>query len=241
MKVIAQTLGRECIDVIFDQPNPTVGDLKQKLQDIKKHPAEQIKVIFSGEQLTDNNKLLSDYEIKDGTKVVILLQKLKSAIPTPEIKTPEPVQQQPIQQPNINLPNTGNWQNMIQSLTQAMNFASPAIASDNDLQSNGFPTLDDFPQEMTPELSQMLQNQSSMLSNPEFMQYMNQMVSGMNDDDYLDSDVEAFGLTQEQKQDLEEIMATGFGSYDEIIQYYVAFGYDKNATVNALLDNKFND
>lgn len=88
MKVIIQTLDKVCVDVIFEesQSNPTVMNLRTKLQEIKNHPVNQMRLIFSGQELTDNDKLLVDYGITNGSRVVLLLQKNKSVQPIAKVE-----------------------------------------------------------------------------------------------------------------------------------------------------------
>lgn len=105
-----------------------------------------------------------------------------------------------------------------------------------------------------PQMQTLLQQRpgitAQMLTDPAFIngfaQQMSQVMNGeYNDgedyyDDY-DNNMLNLDVTPEQKKEIQDMVTEGFGSFEDVVQYYVAFGYDKNATVNALLDNKFND
>lgn len=60
-------------------------------------------------------------------------------------------------------------------------------------------------------------------------------LSNENNDNYQYS----LNFTEEQEKDIDDILTMGCGSYEEIIQYYIAFDYNKELTVNALF-NEFN-
>jgi len=187
MKLIIQTLDKVPIDIILDVEKPSVMDLKTKINELKNHPIDKIRLFFQGVEL-DNTKSLCDYKIVASSTVTFLLQKL------------DPIKQEPIKQEE---------------------------------QHTDLPPLENVSYDaLNTNLDQMIFNE---LGN------INQLVTDMFPPTQNDYYPEQLGFTPEQKQDLKEIMDAGFGSYNDAVQYYVAFGYDKNATVNALLDNKFND
>lgn len=89
MKLVLQTLDKQTFEVIVED-SATLLDLRKQFEAVKNHPADQLKLIFSGAVLTDDTKLLTDYKLVEGSKIVVLLQKPKPtpvATPTPTVNT----------------------------------------------------------------------------------------------------------------------------------------------------------
>lgn len=232
MKVFAQTTDAKCDELKFDQENPTVGDLRQALHVTRNHPVELILMVFCGQQLLDDAKTLSSHKITDGSKVIIVLKKPK-AVPQPIV--------QPVVQPTVQ-PSVQSVQQVQQQVLNQVDGMIAALSGSlqNDLNRMTEEERNDLMTEFngSPEGQEL----ARLMQNPEFANMADNVgfMGSFPTTDYLSQDVARFGLTQEHKADLEELIEAGFGSYQDILQYYVAFGYDKNATVNALLDGGFN-
>jgi len=238
MKVIVKALDKTIVDVSFeDTETPTIQDLKNKLQVIKNHPVEQMLIIYNGQKLLEDGKKLSEYGIKDGTSVVLMMTKAKPTPPPVPASVPIPVSQQPQSEPTA--------QPAVQPTAQPAGGAHANFA--NILQQNPQQFLQMLMS--NPQIAAMAQQNpaafAQILADPNFLNNIVQVGEGMEGDEedpmyekVFEGDVE---LTDAQKKEVEEIVAMGFGSFEDTVQYYVALGYNKDATVNALLDNKFND
>ena len=243
MKVIVQTLDRKTVDVNVEE-NVTLSDLKNSIQEVMNHPADQMSVIFNG-------KKLSEYLIVDGTKIVLMKHKPKpttqsTVLPTQtqtpdqnsvqpsdvsEQPTPDDVTQQSAQSSQQAQSSQPSQVNMMTAFNQALQ--NPQVLMQL-LMSN-------------PQFAQLAQQNPNavqqLINNPNFLNSI-QMFGDEDDDEdplyekYFDSEVQ---LTEEQKAEVNEITNMGFGSYEDTLQFYVAYGYSKDATVNALLDEKFKD
>src|SRR3990170_577655 len=88
MKLTVQTLDQKTFEVTIDEKE-TLHTLKNEIGKLKDHPSDQLKLIFNGAVLDNNDKKLSEYKIIDGTKIVLLLQKTKSKLPASPVKVEE--------------------------------------------------------------------------------------------------------------------------------------------------------
>ena len=86
--------------------------------------------------------------------------------------------------------------------------------------------------QQNPEVFQQIINDPSLINNimqlTQTMQQDEQMYNKVFDGD--------INLTEEQKAEVEEIVSMGFGVYEDVVQYYIAFDYNKEMTVNHLLN-----
>ena len=264
MKVLIQTLDRNIVDVTVEDSG-TVLDLKNSIHEVKNHPIDQMTIIFNGKKLDDNNKALSDYAVVDGTRVVLMLHKQKPAtstvtLPTipstvPTLTPVSPTQETPEQ---VSDPVDSDD---LASLTPSV--PSVSLPSSNVATASGTPIgsfsqmFQQNPQLLAqllmsnPQISQMAQENpeafAQIMNDPNFLSNIIQMGEGF-EEEYDDEDEQLYekifqgdaGLTEEQKKEVEVITNMGLGSYEDTIQLYVAYGHNKDATVNALLDEKFN-
>lgn len=88
IKIFAKSMAGEIHEFTLDPESP-VMELKNKLSEIKNHPANQIKVIFAGAVLDSEKKIL-DYKIIDKSTVIYLCSNPKPVKPDPPKPEPEP-------------------------------------------------------------------------------------------------------------------------------------------------------
>lgn len=248
MKLVVQTLDQKTTDVEVDD-SATVMDLKKQIEKAKTHPADQIKLIFSGAVLSEDNKKLSDCKIIEGSKVVLLLQKPKPVVTQP-VQTnipPAPNATAPsaTATPSVSVPNVPTTEAPTTAGTPAMpnlfNMFNAGAAA-----AGANPLAAGLPQALMQMLMTNPQIQQLIQQNPQaLMQVLGNMQGGMgdveNDENYdkiFEGDIE---LTEEQKKEVQEIVGMGCGSFENVIQYYVAFGYNKEQTINALLNEELDD
>lgn len=207
MKIVAQTLDQTLYDVDFgSNDNPTLADLKDKVQEMSGFPVSR--VVCSGAEVKGDTTLLSSVNIKEGTKVVVVLQRNKTAV---EKKAPS-ISFQP---PNANSATV----TMTPSTFSVTPSNTPPVANSAPIPVQEYfgpvPTNIDF---------------GKLIS--EYGAHLGQM-----DGDY---DEGFFGdLTEEQRKDVEEIVNMGMGSYDDVLQYYIACDCNKELTVNNIMDSNF--
>ena len=271
MKIIVQTLDKKTFE--FDglsEETSTVMDLKMKIQDEKNHPADQMKLIFSGKVLDDNNKKLVEYAVADASKIVLLLQKSKPVVqPTPAPKTEEQPtkpevnadaqkEDEPKKEENQPAPATTNT-NVPQNLfslasQQAQNggLAAPNEGEDEVemTEEELMQAIQENPQMLlqvlmaSPQIQQMAQQNPAavqqMMNDPSFINNIMQLGQQMQEEEQLYNKVfdGKIDLTEEQKAEVEEIVAMGFGTYEEVVQFYIAFDHNKEMTVNHLLNEQ---
>lgn len=262
MKVIIKTLDRNVVDVTVEDDS-TLFDLKKSIQEIKNHPAEQMTIIFQGKKLEENDKKLSEYLIVDGASIVLMMTKPKPTVPTTPIVSTTTVSTTVSTQVGTETQNAStdvsNESTTVSepstSATSATSVtSSPLLPGMNPANMGG--SLNQFLQQnpqllmqmlmSNPQIAQMAPNQNALMqliNDPNFLNSIIQEGDEFEDDDPMyekifEGDVQ---LTVEQKKEVDEIINMGFGTYEDTIQLYVAYGYNKDATVNALLDDKFKD
>jgi uncharacterized ubiquitin-like protein YukD len=99
MKLTVRTLKQETFEIDVEDTG-TVNDAKQAVAEARDVPHDWIKMIFNG-QIMENDKSLSEYNVKDGCGLVILTKKPKEAEPVPvEVQQAE-VQQAEVQQAEV--------------------------------------------------------------------------------------------------------------------------------------------
>ena len=244
MHIKIKTLKGEIFEVDV-QADGTLLGLKNEIAILKNQPVEHINIIFNGMVLSPDTKTVSEHGLKEACTVVLLV-KAPKAVPLPE-----PIQQQqPEPVPNSSpAPNvSAEPQNLFQAVPP-----NPALAGG--LQSAFTNILQQNPQMFMQMLMSDPQIQAMSQSNPqEFMQlisdpnFINNVIQAGGQEGEYDPEEEALyqqtmgqgtvQLTAEQKQDVEEIVNMGLGTFELVLQYYVAFGHDKAATVNLLLNEQ---
>lgn len=225
MKITIQTLDKKMFDVNLEE-NHTIIDLKKEIEKEKNHPFDQMKIIFSGNVLDQNDKKLKDYNLVDGAKIILLMQKKKVIIPEEK-------------KDNVQLENLPIPQN-ITTTTSSQNSISQGPVLNQMLQS--------------PEmLIQFLMNNPNIqqtLQNPQFIQQLgsnnnliNQLMTQLMEtqepeDEIYDKFFEGeLNLTENEKKDIEEIVSSGLGSFEDVVQFYIACDKNKNNTLQALLND----
>jgi hypothetical protein len=236
MKVVIQTLDRVTVNIDINDDS-SLMDLKVKIADIKNHPFDQMSIIYLGKKLEDNNKKLSEYSINDDTRLILVMHKNKPVeVKQVEVEPPKVIEQ-----------------------SQPEQVSDEVFTPTEEENESMFPTT----------IGQLLQQNPQalmglLMSNPQFaqlsQQYPNELQQIINDPSFLNSPIQIEGIEDEeedpmyekvftgqlqltdiQKKDVEDLISSGFGTYEDIIQMYVAMDYNKDATANALLDEKFND
>lgn len=66
------------------EPDLTIEVLKQKIQEQHEYPAESQQLVAYGKVLSDHAKTLTEYSIKDGDFIVVMIKKAK---PAPKAQT----------------------------------------------------------------------------------------------------------------------------------------------------------
>jgi len=276
MKITVQTLDKKTTEhEVAD--DATVLDLKEDVHKVKDHPTELIRLIFTGAILDNNQKKLSDCNIQDGSKVVVLLQKTKPiAQPTTTNQTqqqtetqqtnPEQSKHQEKETNKVTVDDDkeeNNDSNPDQEQTKQnndiqsnptqnlFNLAAQHANTDNNNAEHGAGGLSGILQQNPQMLMQLLMMMSPQVQQiaqqhpEEFNQLMNDpnllnniMHAGQEDELYnkvFEGDVQ---LTEDQKKEVNEIVEMGFGTYEDAVQYYIALDYNKEATINAILNDQ---
>ena len=248
MKIVVQTLNQQTFDVVIDD-NATLQTLKNDIGTIKDHQPDQIKIIFNGAVLDNNEKKLSEYKVVDGTKIVLLLQKTKPKVSAPAplpTEDEEKTKSKPVPQPS--LPPVG-------SVGPVAPGGPGAVAVGNGQNmAHAFGTLlQQNPQAFMqllmgdPYINQLAQQNpqafAQIIGDPNFVN--NVIAAGEGFMAQGGEDEEMYGkvfsgnveLTAEQKKEVQDIVDMGF-PFEEVIQLYVAYGHSKELTVNALFDEQ---
>jgi len=100
MKIIIKTL-QNTQTILEVQKDDTVVSVKQKIEELQKHPVSWQKLIFSGKILSDESKL-SEYNINENDFLVVMVRKpvekagssaalIPTPAPTPAVAQPTPV------------------------------------------------------------------------------------------------------------------------------------------------------
>ena len=232
MKLILQTVDKTTFEV--EVPDDGIlQDLRNQISAVKNHPVDQLKLIYNGSILNDNAKKLTEYKLVDGTKLVVLLQKAK--VETKQSAKPEepkvPMEQKPVdqttepeanqnEQPSQNM--VGQFANLVQQDPEAF---MQLLMND-------------------PFISQIAQQNpqffAQVISDPNFINNLVQVEPTEEDTMYEKFFEGEIKLTDDQKKDVNEIVAMGF-PFEDVIQYYVAYDNNKEMALNALFNEKFGD
>ncbi len=173
--------------------------------------------------------------------------------PTHPSQPPQPTQASQPSQPGGNLFELAEQaaanQNQAQVQGQPMNMQQ---AFTNVLQQNPEMFMQMLMQD--PMIQQMAQANPQafmqMIADPNFINNVIQAGQQMGEYDeeeeamyqqYIGGQENQVQLTEAQKQELEEIVNMGLAPYEIVLQYYVAFGYDKVTTVNHLLNEQLDN
>jgi len=233
MKLILQTVDKTTFEVEVPDDG-TLQDLRNQISTVKNHPVDQMKLIYNGSILDNNAKKLTEYKLVEGTKLVVLLQKAKVETKQP-VKPEEPkvpMEQNPTdesinpeadqddQPPQQNM--VGQFANLVQQNPEAF---MQLLMSD-------------------PFISQIAQQNpqffAQVISDPNFVNNLVQAEPTEEDTMYEKFFEGEIKLTDEQKKDVNEIVAMGF-PFEDVIQYYVAYDNNKEMALNALFNEKFGD
>ena len=232
MKLILQTVDKTTFEGEVPDDG-TLQDLRNQISAVKNHPVDQLKLIYNGSILNDNAKKLTEYKLVDGTKLVVLLQKAK--VETKQSAKPEepkvPMEQKPVdqttepeanqnEQPSQNM--VGQFANLVQQDPEAF---MQLLMND-------------------PFISQIAQQNpqffAQVISDPNFINNLVQVEPTEEDTMYEKFFEGEIKLTDDQKKDVNEIVAMGF-PFEDVIQYYVAYDNNKEMALNALFNEKFGD
>lgn len=236
MKLIIQSMDRSCIEIIIGEHEPqTVLEVKRKIANVKKSKINAIKLIYKA-QILENDKRLINYNIVDGDKIIVIMQKGNT----------KHTEEKYSNQQNVNNSCSDEGGNdFSHELEQQTNDYSndddaiDIIGSDDDNEQNERRAIMTF-----------LQNSSNLLVDSMSREAQND-TGGLADID-IDSDnsqtnINANGvvfgiaiISAEQKQDIDDILNLNICSFEEAVQYYLALNSNKEATINAILDNKYN-
>lgn len=232
MKLILQTIDKNTFEVTVPDDG-TLQDLKNQISTIKNHPTEQLKLIYNGAILDNNTKKLTEYNLVDNTKIVVLLQKSKAEVKPPKADEPK-VQEEPKPvQPSSTDANeddeTGQPGTVLNQFTNMINQNPEAFMQL--LMSDPF---------ISQVAQQNPQGFMQVISDPNFINNILQAEPSEEDsmyDRFFDGEIQ---LTDTQKQDVNDIVAMGF-PFEDVIQYYIAYDHNKEMTINALFSERFGD
>lgn len=238
MKLILQTVDKSTFDVEVPDDG-TVQDLRNQISATKNHPVDQMKLIYNGSILDNNAKKLSEYKLVEGTKLVVLLQKAKSETKH-QVQPIEPVETKKenhfaiIDEPHTQINQETNpegqpQQNMIGQFANLVQQNPEAFMQ--------LLMTDPFISQVAQQNPQFF---AQVVSDPNFVNNLMQTEPTEEDSMYekfFDGEIK---LTDDQKKDVNEIVAMGF-SFEDVIQYYIAYDNNKEMALNALFDEKFGD
>jgi len=105
MQIIIKNLQKQQFSVDVDK-SETILDLKKKIKELHNHEEACQQLIFAGQKLEDDSKLLGDLSppIKDGDFMVLVIRKPKAATPAAESKS-EPMLEKKDDQPKVTTTN----------------------------------------------------------------------------------------------------------------------------------------
>ena len=237
------TLNVQCLDkskfTVTVEPDATVTNLRQQVCVIKKCDQTSCNLIYAGTVLSDNDKKLCDYNIKNNITIILLIKKTTKPVvaKVEEKEVKEEVEDNKSHDTNDTndseecYHNEDEGQYMYsgdgQNYEEEMNDMMQQINAHPEEFVNfmmGDPALNQIV-ENNPQINNLIQN------NPQgFIQILQNM--GLSVGQQLNVD-----LDDDEKKDIDEIMQMGIGSYESVVQYYRAYEKNKDAVVNALLND----
>lgn len=264
--VKVKTLKKEEFTIEFPDTNATVLDLKvslcKQMDEIGKEKncdPSMCKIVYSGAVLNDDNKKLTDYKLASGFSVVLLVQRSKKLVVEEKKEIVEEKKEEVVVEPVAN-------DNENDEDGEEDNYTDEARNEDDNNDDNnddnyddnnnqgdviGFDlNLDDLERIATPEGFMALLMSNPVIGqyareNPEaFLQTMAnpQFVMGGNDGNNNIGRVRNPNmpqLTEEEQNDVNDILEMTMGSYNDVVQYYMALDKDKEATINMILNERF--
>jgi len=241
MEITVQTLDQKVCSVSVDD-GANVDDLRLKIGEVKNIDSSHVnKIIFNGKILLDGNTLAS-YNVVDKSKVVILIK----ATPSKPAPAPAPVPAEPVApvvkpqnektddsdedaSENTETDEDGDEnQDIVNALTNEMN-QNPQAFMMNLLQN---PMFQQYAMANPQGVQQMMQNPE------EFVNHLSQMLGNMQmgDEDGEGGGYIKITMTENEKNDVDELVNMGFDKND-VLQTYMACDKNKEMTANILMDN----
>jgi hypothetical protein len=263
VNITLKTLKQEIYHLDIDL-NITISDLKQQLTQFGYNVSE-MKLIFKGRVLEDNNTLAT-YNYNPESKDFIVIMTIKKPIEPPKISIqPVSIQiinqndqsnndQSNNDQSITNQSNNENNENNDQSITNQSNNENNVSLVDNENEDDYEDVEDELPNiaqllnqnpnillgliAQHPQMSQLFNHYPNeiqeLISNPNFMQTVLSMGSqgafGNN------PNVLQINITEEERNDINELMSLGF-TENEVIQVYYACNKNKEQAAIMLFED----
>ena len=236
MKVLVRTLKGDSLNITIVD-NSSVYDLKKSISDLIQHSPDLMKLIFSGKVLEENDKKLSDYNVIDGSSLVAYLQK--------------------VNQPTVNpIPHQTNKSSIDDNIVHDQ-------AENNIPENNIFQMFSNLiqqnPQEFLqtilndPGINQLYQNNPTgfmqILNDPSYIQnvlHIGQQMDLQNNEEGNEDGANEenmsvqIDLTENEMNDVNELVTMGF-SFEDCVQYYIAFDKNKELAINALMNDMLDE
>ena len=258
--VKVKTLKKEEFTIEFPDDNATVLDLKVSLckqMDAtgkeKNCDPSMCKIVYSGAVLNDDNKKLTDYKITSGFSVVLLIQRSTKLVVEEKKEMVEEKREVIVENAPVDNNNDDADEDEDDEDDEARNEdENDDNYDDNNNNYNDYEgaielNLDDLERIGTPEGFMAL-----LMNHPVIGQYARENPNGflqtMANPQFVMGGPDNGGqllrpnmpqLTDEEKNDVNDILDMTMSSYNDVIQYYMACDKDKEATINMLLNERF--
>ena len=259
VNITFKTLKQEIYHLDVDT-NITIADLKQELTQFGYNNASEIKLIFKGKILEDSNTLANyNYNYNPQSKDFIVVMTTKKPIEQPNIKMQPVILSYPNQSINIQLVNNQS----ISNNPVEQQLVNPPINSENQENDENEENQEDDEdyediEDDTHNIANMLgQNPNILLGliaqHPQmsqlFNQYPNEIQELISNPNFMQTVLSmgsqgAFGdnpneiqinITEEERNDINELMSLGF-TENEVIQVYYACNKNKEQAASMLFE-----
>ena len=256
MEVIIQTLRQESFNISIEEDN-TVGQLKEKVSQVKEIPeGKELNLIYNGSVLENNDKTLTEYGIKNETKIVMLIRKKKvteenqnskeenSIVKEEKTENVQEVTVDPQEVTPTGLNIFDNDNNQFGEIEQlkTMMMQNPQLLTKMLMLS---PTIQKLSQENQDQLQEKLNDpefvneiMDEILTDPSILQkILSTLNNGIDSISNSDDGNQYINVTPQEKQDIDDLVALG---YDEnlVLQYYLVCDRNKQATASMLMAEK---
>lgn len=243
------TITIKCLDksvytvLLTNGGDSTILDVKNEASKLKNCDPTVCKLVHNGIILDNNEKKLSEYNIKNGFTIILLVQ--KKAKPTievkqPEIKvdTPEASDTEDINAEDTNTEDTNTEDTNTEENENDYGENDGDMGQGIQINAEEFlnlmmanPTINEFATNNPQEFMQILEN-------PEFMENIGNNYGGNPNNAGRNNLVAHVELSEEDQQNVREIMELSLVSFEETVQYYMALDKDKEATINMIFNDR---
>lgn len=213
MLIHIKSVSKETIDLDFDS-SPTIFDIRERISKVKECEIAHVILIFNGKKFesSDDSLNASEFNIKDGDNLVMLIRKPKND--TVEPPTPTPALE--------SVPNNIQEVNMQEVIMGMLNtLQNDPVMIANLLQQNAY-------------LQNLSQNNPSVpqpFNNPQFIENVSLSLGSLTQSGEEATEV---ALSDNEKKDVDDLVELGF-PFSEALEMYNYCGKNKELAANNLL------